>query len=242
MSSCIARHEDYLALKLGLQSGQTCLDVGCGVGGPLREMARFTGANIVGINNNDYQSFIIDKGLSGAIFCVVVLIWTVLALLSRATSKTCLSRKRLLTLRMQLRVHYLMQRPAMPVICLCRTLKSFAASSQAATLPPTNGSLPPATTPPTSSTKRLSLDSRYALFTKEGNSIPKLFSYQECLDALRKAGFEIIEWDDLADPTRATAKAQEPWYTPLVGSYALDMDQLYRWRMNPLGSLYLKLM
>jgi sterol 24-C-methyltransferase len=31
------------------------LDVGCGVGGPAREIARFTDANIVGINNNEYQ-------------------------------------------------------------------------------------------------------------------------------------------------------------------------------------------
>lgn len=31
------------------------LDVGCGVGGPAREIARFSGANIVGINNNANQ-------------------------------------------------------------------------------------------------------------------------------------------------------------------------------------------
>jgi len=31
------------------------LDVGCGVGGPMRSIARASGADIVGINNNDYQ-------------------------------------------------------------------------------------------------------------------------------------------------------------------------------------------
>lgn len=31
------------------------LDVGCGVGGPAREIAKFAGVNIVGLNNNDYQ-------------------------------------------------------------------------------------------------------------------------------------------------------------------------------------------
>ena len=31
------------------------LDVGCGVGGPAREIAKFSGVNIVGLNNNDYQ-------------------------------------------------------------------------------------------------------------------------------------------------------------------------------------------
>ena len=31
------------------------LDVGCGVGGPLRSLARFSGAAVVGLNNNAYQ-------------------------------------------------------------------------------------------------------------------------------------------------------------------------------------------
>jgi sterol 24-C-methyltransferase len=31
------------------------LDVGCGVGGPARNIAKFSGATIVGLNNNDYQ-------------------------------------------------------------------------------------------------------------------------------------------------------------------------------------------
>ncbi|VEU22432.1 DEKNAAC103516 [Brettanomyces naardenensis] len=51
----IARHEHYLALKLGLNEKQKVLDVGCGVGGPAREISRFSGATIVGLNNNDYQ-------------------------------------------------------------------------------------------------------------------------------------------------------------------------------------------
>ena len=31
------------------------LDVGCGVGGPAREIARFADAHITGLNINDYQ-------------------------------------------------------------------------------------------------------------------------------------------------------------------------------------------
>ncbi len=31
------------------------LDVGCGVGGPAREVARFADVNIVGLNNNAFQ-------------------------------------------------------------------------------------------------------------------------------------------------------------------------------------------
>lgn len=51
----IRRHEYFLASRLGLRAGKVCADFGCGVGGPMRNIARFSGATIVGINNNDYQ-------------------------------------------------------------------------------------------------------------------------------------------------------------------------------------------
>lgn len=51
----IKRHEHYLALKLGLNPNSKVLDVGCGIGGPMREIALFSGAAVVGINNNEYQ-------------------------------------------------------------------------------------------------------------------------------------------------------------------------------------------
>ncbi|EGG15119.1 putative delta-24-sterol methyltransferase [Cavenderia fasciculata] len=51
----IARHEMYLAHQLGLFPGMRVLDVGCGVGGPMRTIARFSGAHVVGLNNNEYQ-------------------------------------------------------------------------------------------------------------------------------------------------------------------------------------------
>jgi len=54
-AASIARHEHFLASRLGLKPGMKCIDVGCGVGGPMREIARFCGATIVGVNNNEYQ-------------------------------------------------------------------------------------------------------------------------------------------------------------------------------------------
>lgn len=51
----IARHEHYLAHMMNLRDGMRVLDVGCGVGGPAREIAKFSGVNVVGLNNNDYQ-------------------------------------------------------------------------------------------------------------------------------------------------------------------------------------------
>ena len=51
----LARHEHYLAHMMGLRSGMKVLDVGCGVGAPAREIARFTDVHITGLNNSDYQ-------------------------------------------------------------------------------------------------------------------------------------------------------------------------------------------
>ncbi len=51
----LARHEQYLADRLGLRPGMRVADLGCGVAGPLCEIARFSGATIVGVNNNAYQ-------------------------------------------------------------------------------------------------------------------------------------------------------------------------------------------
>ena len=51
----IARHEHFMAHVLGLKPGMVVADLGCGVGGPLLEIARFSGAKIVGVNSNAYQ-------------------------------------------------------------------------------------------------------------------------------------------------------------------------------------------
>jgi sterol 24-C-methyltransferase len=51
----LARHEHYLAHMIGIKDDYTVLDVGCGVGGPAREIATFAGCKVVGVNNNGYQ-------------------------------------------------------------------------------------------------------------------------------------------------------------------------------------------
>jgi len=51
----LARHEYLLASKGGFGPGMSVLDIGCGVGGPMRNIARFTQSKVIGINNNEYQ-------------------------------------------------------------------------------------------------------------------------------------------------------------------------------------------
>ena len=51
----LLRHQHFLADRLSLKPGMQVLDVGCGVGGPMSNLARYSGASFVGINNNAYQ-------------------------------------------------------------------------------------------------------------------------------------------------------------------------------------------
>lgn len=55
LDESVSRHEYFLSNKLGLKPGMTCLDLGCGIGGPMQNIARFSGAQITGVNNHAYQ-------------------------------------------------------------------------------------------------------------------------------------------------------------------------------------------
>eukprot|EP00030_Apusomonadida_sp_AF-17_P000540 a174973_75.p1 GENE.a174973_75~~a174973_75.p1 ORF type:complete len:406 (-),score=179.55 a174973_75:1156-2328(-) len=55
LAESVARHEHFLAARLGLREGMKVLDVGCGIGGPLVSISRFSGASVTGLNNNAYQ-------------------------------------------------------------------------------------------------------------------------------------------------------------------------------------------
>ncbi len=51
----IERHEHFLASKLGIAEGMKVLDMGMGVGGPLRNIVRFTNADVTGVTINHHQ-------------------------------------------------------------------------------------------------------------------------------------------------------------------------------------------
>ncbi|KAJ1492073.1 S-adenosyl-L-methionine-dependent methyltransferase, partial [Baffinella frigidus] len=66
----IRRHEYSLASHLMLKPGTKVVDVGCGIGGPMRNITRFTGWDVTGITVNEYQvrrgnQMVTEEGLDG---------------------------------------------------------------------------------------------------------------------------------------------------------------------------------
>ncbi len=51
----IKRAEHYLALRAGMGPNTKAVDVGCGVGGPMRNIQHFTNSDITGVTINEYQ-------------------------------------------------------------------------------------------------------------------------------------------------------------------------------------------
>jgi sterol 24-C-methyltransferase len=72
---------------------------------------------------------------------------------------------------------------------------------------------------------------------EKGNSISKLYTIDQCLNAIKSVGFELIEYKDLADPKNQSG-AQDTWYSTLEGSLFPGIDQLNRIPMHPLGRMY----
>jgi sterol 24-C-methyltransferase len=66
----IKRAEHYLALRAGMGPTTKAIDIGCGVGGPMRNIQQFTGADITGVTINEYQvkvgnEYCKQKGIDG---------------------------------------------------------------------------------------------------------------------------------------------------------------------------------
>jgi len=49
------RHQRLMISKLDLRPGMTVVDIGCGIGGPMRRVAREAGVRVVGINISEVQ-------------------------------------------------------------------------------------------------------------------------------------------------------------------------------------------
>ncbi len=70
------RHQRLMIDKLELRSDMTVVDVGCGIGGPMRRVVSETGVRVVGVNINEVQmdltrSLNAEAGLDHMVDCLV---------------------------------------------------------------------------------------------------------------------------------------------------------------------------
>eukprot|EP00871_Galdieria_phlegrea_P002572 jgi/Galph1/3315/GphlegSOOS_G1984.1 len=192
----LQRYEYFLPYRLQIEPGQHIVDLGCGIGGPLRNIARFAHCNVTGVTISEYQvqrGNELNKALGLEDQCKIVH-GDFLNLPfedesfdgAYTTEATChtMDKKK---------VYSEAYRVIKPGCCFagyewCLTEK----------YDPTNK------------------EHREAKFAVEvGNGLPDTATFQQVIDGLKEAGFEVIE------AYNASKYSELPWYYPLKAGFSI---------------------
>ncbi|KAF2770174.1 hypothetical protein EJ03DRAFT_389010 [Teratosphaeria nubilosa] len=189
----LARHEHYLAHRIGITSDMTVLDVGCGVGKPAREIAMFTGCNVVGLNNNAYQ---IERATAHAVR-------------EHLDHKVSFVKGNFMEINFPENTFDAVY--AIEATCHAPTLEGVY-SQMFRVLKPggTCGIYEWVMTDKFDSKNPHHEAIRLGI--ERGNGISNMVTRQEAYDAILKAGFDIEYHEDLAE-----LPDLKPWYAPLAG-------------------------
>ncbi|EKX54971.1 sterol methyltransferase [Guillardia theta CCMP2712] len=209
-SEGMRRHEYYLTSFLGgLKPGSKVLDVGCGIGGPLRSITRFTGWDITGITINEYQvnrcnQLAARQGLSGQCRAILGDFLAIPAANNSfdgvyAIEATCHAPDRRKVYSEVFRV----LKPGGYFACYEWCL-----------------------------TNKYDKNNQYHRWIKkkieEGDALPDMAYTHEIDDAMRSSGFDILHTRDMSlDPNQ-----KFPWYHPLLPSWNPFVQ---RFQFNPVG-------
>mgnify|MGYP001759628018 FL=1 len=203
---------------MNLKPGMRVLDVGCGVGGPAREIARFTGATIVGVNNNAYQ---VDRA-------------TKLTAKAELSDQVSFVKGDFMKLVEQFGENSFDAVYAIEATCHAPTWEGVYGQIQRVLKPggvfglyewcmtdAYDSSLPE--------------HRKIAHGIELGDGIPEMRTIQQARNALKTVGFSIEEEADLADQGDKI-----PWYYPLEGDIRKVQtlwDVFMCWRMTWFGKL-----
>jgi len=198
LAASIARHEHFLASKLQLGENSTVVDIGCGIGGPAREISRFSGAAVTGLNNNEYQ-------------------------VSRANILT--QRQHISPKKCNFVKGDFMDQPfkdnsfdaAYAIEATCHAPDRVGCYEEILRVVKPGGLF---ACYEWATTDNYDEDVHKDLLDDIliGNGLPGAISTREVLDAVSDAGWEVLEYRDLAEPT---PHFPIPWYEPLAGGFNL---------------------
>jgi len=207
----ILRHEYFLAGRMNISKGAKILDCGCGIGGPARNIARFTGAEIKAVTINQFQ---VNRGNAiSARECIRDQVELIQADFMKlpfedssfdgvyAIESTCHAPDRAKVYGEILRV----LKPGATFACYewCLTDKYD---------------------PKNAHHRQIKHD------IEVGDGLPDLVHYSVCTKALEDAGFEVLEARD-AMMDGHLGNGGEPWYMPLVPSW--NPTKWPRFQFNP---------
>jgi len=203
----IKRCEYHLCSRLGMKPGMKALDVGCGVGGPMRHMAIFSNCNIEGITINEYQVTIGNKYNK-----------------QMGVDSLChLTRGDFQNLPWD-EGHFDV---AYAIEATCHSPDKVQCFSEVARVLKTGGLFAGyewVVRGNFDKTNPRHVEIKEGIET--GNGLPTLATPEYVVEALTKAGFEVL---DHYDANRGVhSKHQIPWYATLDGSYTLKGFRMTR--------------
>jgi len=206
----IKRHEYQLASRLNLKWGGKILDCGCGIGGPMRNIARFTGCHVTGVTISGFQvrrGNVLNKQMGLASQCKSIEAdFMKLPYPDNsfdgvyAIEATCHAPERVAVYSEILRV----LKPGQYFACYewCLTDKYD---------------------PNDAEHRKIKKE------IEEGDGLPDMATTSECGAALNKAGFIVIETRDAVNDPHPGGSV---WYEPLSPSW-YPLSQ--RFQFNPIG-------
>eukprot|EP00483_Globobulimina_turgida_P001867 UN01869 len=199
------RHEHHLALKLNIKPDDIVLDLGCGIGGPMRNIAQFTGAKIVGVTINEYQvnrgneinkqeGFSEQCSLQQGDFCNLSAFKDNTFDKIFAIESTCHAPNRC---DVYDQVYRVLKPGGLFASLEWVTTDNFDPKNQD------------------------DLQTKYEI--EKGNALPDLITDKQCLESFKKSGFDIVSSVDLDQESRD--KGQIPWHASLMAKCSVENIQ-----------------